>query len=102
MRRSSRSQCGRGEGERPQPYLLRLSEHLIFEFLGAEFSGGSLTASSVRPTITRLSDVMVEAGGYSGPPPSQHPSPPPRTPAPKTPLAHPTATFVSGLPPPHK
>jgi len=51
---------------------LRLSEHLIFEFLGAEFSSGSLTASSVRPTINRLSDVMVDAGGYSGPHSSQH------------------------------
>jgi len=64
---SSVSQYGPREGERPQPYLLRLSEHLIFEFLGAEFSSGSLTASSVRPTINRLSDVMVDAGGYSGP-----------------------------------
>ena len=69
---SSVSQYGPREGERPQPYLLRLSEHLIFEFLGAEFSSGSLTASSVRPTIYRLSDVMVEAGGYSGPHSSQH------------------------------
>src|SRR5947199_10633659 len=41
---SSVSQYGPREGERPQPYLLRLSEHLIFEFLNAEFSGGSLTA----------------------------------------------------------
>jgi hypothetical protein len=69
---SSVSQYGPREGERPQPYLLRLSEHLIFEFLGAEFSSGPLTASSVRPTINRLSDVMVEAGGYSGPHSSQH------------------------------
>jgi len=69
---SSVSQYGPREGERPQPYLLRLSEHLIFEFLGAEFSSGSLTASSVKPTIYRLSDVMVEAGGYSGPHSSQH------------------------------
>jgi len=69
---SSVSQYGPREGERPQPYLLRLSEHLIFEFLGAEFSSGSLTASSVRPTINRLSDVMVDAGGYSGPHSSQH------------------------------
>ena len=69
---SSVSQYGPREGERPQPYLLRLSEHLIFEFLSAEFSSGSLTASSVRPTFFRLSDVMVEAGGYSGPHSSQH------------------------------
>jgi PilZ domain-containing protein len=69
---SSVSQYGPREGERPQPYLLRLSENIIFEFLGAEFSIGSLTASSVRPTICRLSDVIVEAGGYSGPHSSQH------------------------------
>jgi hypothetical protein len=69
---SSVSQYGPREGERPQPYLLRLSEHIIFEFLSAEFSNGSLTASSVKPTFYRLSDVMVEAGGYSGPHSSQH------------------------------
>jgi hypothetical protein len=69
---SSVSQYGPREGERPQPYLLRLSEHVVFEFLSAEFSSGSLTASSVRPTFYRLSDVMVEAGGYSGPHSSQH------------------------------
>jgi PilZ domain len=69
---SSVSQYGPHEGERPQPYLLRLSEHIVFEFLSAEFSTGSLTASSVRPTFYRLSDVMVEAGGYAGPHSSQH------------------------------
>ena len=69
---SSVSQYGPREAERPQPYLLRLSEHLIFEFLHAEFSSGSLTASSVRPTFYRLSNVMVDAGAYSGPHSSQH------------------------------
>src|SRR5438105_1340292 len=69
---SSVSQYGPREGERPQPYLLRLSENIIFEFLGAEFSSGSLTPSSVRPSISRLSDVIVEAAGYSGPHSSQH------------------------------
>jgi len=72
MMLSSVSQYGPREGERPQPYLLRLSENIAFEFLNAEFSSGSLTASSVRPTINRLSDVIVEAGGYSGPHSSQH------------------------------
>lgn len=72
MMLSSVSQYGPREGERPQPYLLRLSENITFEFLNAEFSSGSLTASSVRPTIYRLSDVIVEAGGYSGPHSSQH------------------------------
>jgi PilZ domain/HEAT repeats len=69
---SSVSQYEPREGERPQPYLLRLSENIIFEFLTAEFSNGSLTPSSVRPTIYRLSDFIVEAGGYSGPHSSQH------------------------------
>jgi hypothetical protein len=69
---SSVSQYGPREGERPQPYLLRLSEHIIFEFLSAEFSSGSLTPSSVRSTFQRLSDVIVESGGYAGPHSSQH------------------------------
>src|SRR5258708_17476401 len=69
---SSVSQYEPREGERPQPYLLRLSENIIFEFLTAEFSSGALTATSVKPTIYRLSDVIVEAGGYSGPHSSQH------------------------------
>src|SRR5260370_17594214 len=69
---SSVSQYGPLEGERPQPYLSRLSENIVFEFLSAEFSSGSLSASSVRPTICRLTDVIVEAGGYSGPHSSQH------------------------------
>ncbi len=38
------SQYAPREGELPQPYLLRLSESLIFEFLGPEFTAGSLTA----------------------------------------------------------
>src|SRR5712692_4651374 len=69
---SSVSQYEPREGERPQPYLLRLSESIIFEFLGAEFSSGSLTALSVGPTLYRLSDVIVAAGSYSGPHSSQH------------------------------
>ncbi len=69
---SSVSQYGPREGERPQPFLLRLSENIIFEFLSAEFSSGSLTPLSVRPTFERLGDIIVEAGGYSGPHSSQH------------------------------
>jgi len=69
---SSVSQYEPREGERPQPYLLRLSEHIIFEFLNAEFSSGALTATSVKPTFYRLGDVIVAAGGYSGPHSSQH------------------------------
>jgi PilZ domain len=69
---SSVSQYAPREGERPQPYLQRLSENFIFEFLSAEFSAGSLTPTSVRPTFHRFSDVIVNAGGYSGPHSSQH------------------------------
>ncbi len=43
---SSVSQYGPREGERPQPYLLRLSENIIFEFLTAEFSSYSGPHSS--------------------------------------------------------
>src|SRR5262249_17857667 len=60
------------EGELPQPYLLRLSQSLIFEFLSAEFSAGALTPTIVRATFQRLGDVIVDAGGYSGPHASQH------------------------------
>jgi hypothetical protein len=72
MMLSSVSQYGPREGERPQPYLLRLSENIIFEFLNAEFSSGSLTPTSVRPMFHRLGDVIVSSGGYSGPHSSQH------------------------------
>jgi hypothetical protein len=60
------------DSEHPQPYLLRLSESLIFEFLSAEFSAGTLTPVNVRPMFNRLGDVLVTAGGYSGPHASQH------------------------------
>jgi len=69
---SSVSQYAPREGERPQPYLLRLSESLIFEFLGAEFSAGTLTPATVRPTFHRLGDALVSSGAYSGPHASQH------------------------------
>jgi hypothetical protein len=69
---SSVSQYAPREGEHPQPYLLRLSQSLIFEFLSAEFSAGTLTPTVVRTTFHRLADVIVDAGGYSGPHASQH------------------------------
>jgi len=69
---SSISQYAPREGERPQPYLLRLSESLILEFLAAEFAAGTITAPIVRQTIHKLSDVLVASGGYSGPHSSQH------------------------------
>jgi len=69
---SSVSQYAPREGEQPLPYLLRLSENIIFEFLNAEFSNGSLTPPSVRPAFHRFADVIVESGGYTGPHSSQH------------------------------
>ena len=72
MMLSSVSQYAPREGERPQPYLLRLSENIVFEFLSAEFSSGSLTPTSVRPTFQRLSEVIIGSGAYSGPHSSQH------------------------------
>jgi hypothetical protein len=69
---SAVSQHGPREAEKPQPYLQRLSENLVLEFLGAEFSAGQLTAQLVRATIYKLADVLVTAGTYSGPHSSQH------------------------------
>lgn len=69
---SSISQYSPREGERPQPFLLRLSESLIFEFLSAEFSAGTLTPAQVRPTFHKIGDVLVTSGAYAGPHASQH------------------------------
>ncbi len=60
------------ENEPPQPYLLRLSENLIFEFLVAEFAAGSLTPVIARPTFDRLGEVLVAAGKYSGTNSAEH------------------------------
>jgi PilZ domain len=60
------------QAEQPQPYLLRLSENLIFETLVAEFAAGSLAPISVKPMMHRLADVLVSAGGYTGPHSSAH------------------------------
>jgi PilZ domain len=60
------------DSEPPLPYLLRLSENVILEFLSAEFAGGSLTPPAVRPAFHRLADVLVESGAYTGPHASQH------------------------------
>jgi hypothetical protein len=69
---SSVTQYAPSEGERPQPYLLRLSEGLIFEFLGSEFSAGTLKPTEVRATFHRLAEVLVNSGGYAGPHASAH------------------------------
>jgi PilZ domain len=69
---SSISQYGPNDAEKPQPFLLRLSESLVFEFLSAEFSAGTLSPVAVRSTFNKIGDVLVDAGGYSGPHSSQH------------------------------
>jgi hypothetical protein len=69
---SSVTQYPPRDGERPQPFLLRLSESLMFEFLGPEFSAGTLAPSGVRPMFHRLAEVLVTAGGYTGPHASAH------------------------------
>ncbi|HXN24308.1 MAG TPA: PilZ domain-containing protein [Candidatus Dormibacteraeota bacterium] len=60
------------EGELPQPYLIRLSESLIFQFVQEEFVAGRLNPYNVRPLFDRLGDDLVAAGGYTGPHSSQH------------------------------
>jgi hypothetical protein len=69
---TSVSQYGPVGGEHPQPYLLRLSESLIFEFLTAEFATGALTPAVVRDSFRRLAAAIEEAGRYPGPHASQH------------------------------
>jgi hypothetical protein len=66
------SQYAPRDGEQPLPYLLRLSENIILEFLSAEFAGGSLTPPAIRPAFGRFADGLVESGAYSGPHASQH------------------------------
>ena len=69
---SAISQHSPKEAEPPQPYLVRLSEQLIFEFLNAEFSAGTLPPQDVRKQLKSLGEVLVSSGGYSGPHSSQH------------------------------
>ncbi|GAC1631598.1 MAG: hypothetical protein NVS9B14_03650 [Candidatus Acidiferrum sp.] len=69
---SAISQNGPRETEKPQPYLLRLSEILVLEFVSAEFSAAQLSPNTVHETIYALSDALVAAGSYSGPHSSQH------------------------------
>jgi hypothetical protein len=65
------TQYGPRETETPQEYLLRLSETLLFEFLGAEFITGRMRASEIRGQFGRLGDEIVAAGEYTGPHGSQ-------------------------------
>jgi len=60
------------EAEAPQPYLVRLSEQIIFEFLNSEFSSGVLVPHQVGKQLQALGEVLVSSGGYTGPHSSQH------------------------------
>jgi hypothetical protein len=69
---SAISQHAPRDAERPQPYLLRLSEILLLEFLSAEFAAGALAPSAVAHTVQRLGEELIAGGGYSGPHSSHH------------------------------
>ena len=60
------------EAEAPQPYLVQLSEQIIFEFLSAEFSAGTLQPQDVHKQLRSFGEVLVSSGGYTGPHSSQH------------------------------
>ena len=99
---TSVSQYGPNGGERPQPYLLRLSESLIFEFLTAEFSTGALTPPVIRPTFQRMAQAIEESGRYAGPHASQHLSAFATTWAQETHLEQSVEKFWTELPPREK
>ena len=61
---SAISQYSPDEGEVPQFYVKRLAENIVFEYLLAEFTAGSLTPVLVRPTFDRLGEVLVAAGKF--------------------------------------
>jgi PilZ domain len=69
---SAISQHAPKEAEAPQPYLVRLSEQIIFEFINSEFSAGALLPQDVRKQLRSFGEVMVFSGGYTGPHSSQH------------------------------
>jgi len=58
--------------EKPQPYLLRLSEKIILETLTVELAQGYLAPADFRKTLRTLGKILVSAGGYTGPHASQH------------------------------
>src|SRR5215475_12316602 len=56
---SAISQHAPREAEAPQPYLVRLSEQMVLEFLNAEFSGGGLAPKEVSRSMRTLGEVLV-------------------------------------------
>src|SRR6266851_4056417 len=66
------SQHSPQDTEKPQPYLVRLSERIILESLSAELAQGTLTPQDFAKNLRVLGKVMVSAGAYNGPHSSQH------------------------------
>jgi hypothetical protein len=66
------SQHGPQDAEKPQPYLVRLSEQIILESLSAELTQGAINPHELGKNLRELGKVMVSAGGYTGPHSSQH------------------------------
>src|ERR1700687_5085246 len=66
------SQHSPQDTEKPQPYLVRLSERIILESLSAELTQGTLTPQDFGKNLRVLGKVMVSAGAYNGPHSSQH------------------------------
>ena len=69
---SAISQHGPRESEKPQPYLLRLSEKIVLESLSAELANRKLSPRDVSKTVLDCGKVVISAGGYTGPHSSQH------------------------------
>jgi hypothetical protein len=69
---STISQHGPQDAEKPQPYLVRLSERIILEALSAELTQGGLNPQDFSKNLRELGKVMISAGAYSGPHSSQH------------------------------
>jgi PilZ domain len=66
------SQHSPQDTEKPQPYLVRLSERIILESLSAELTQGAINPQEISKSFRELGKVMVSAGGYTGPHSSQH------------------------------
>ncbi len=66
------SQHSPQDAEKPQPYLVRLSEQIILESLSAELTHGAINPHQFGKNLRELGKVMVSAGGYTGPHSSQH------------------------------
>jgi hypothetical protein len=66
------SQHSPRDAEKPQPYLVRLSEQIILESLSAELTQGTINPHEFGKNLRELGKVMVSAGGYTGPHSSQH------------------------------